>query len=268
MDKTWKHIAEDNQAGVVRLTLDRPPLNVLNIEMLGELNRALERLASDQSIRLVVLTGKGKAFSAGVDIAEHLPDSAKEMLAAFRRTCELLAALEAPTICAVNGAALGGGCEIAVSCDITIAAAGARLGQPEIKLATLAPIAAALLPRLCGRKRALELLLSGESITAADAAQIGLISRAVPDHQLQGAIDALIARLSALSPRALRITKRAIRDGFDRNLHEAVSLADAMCLEMLLHLDDTHEGLRAFLEKRAPLWKAASAPGNGKPDEI
>jgi cyclohexa-1,5-dienecarbonyl-CoA hydratase len=148
--KRFEQIEVDRESGVLKLTMDRPPLNILNIRMLNEINSVLEGVIDDRAIKLLIITGRGKAFSAGVDVAEHLPDKAELMLATFRRTFDLLAAIEAPTLAAINGAALGGGCELAISCDIVIAAESATLGQPEIKLGTLAPVAAALMPGLCG----------------------------------------------------------------------------------------------------------------------
>jgi cyclohexa-1,5-dienecarbonyl-CoA hydratase len=237
------------------LTLDRQPLNVLNIAMLSEINSALEELIEDRALRLLVITGKGKAFSAGVDVAEHLPDKAEEMLAVFQRTFDLLASIEAPTIAAINGAALGGGFELAVFCDIVIAVESAKIGQPEIKLATLPPVAAVLFPRLCGLKKAMELLLSGEAITAREAERIGLISRAIVDGELQAEIEAVTEKLLSLSPAALRLMKRVILENMDNRLDDGLRAANDACLDMLLNLTDAEEGLKSFLEKRQPLWR-------------
>lgn len=253
--RIFENIIVEKNSGVATLTLNRQPLNILNIAMLREINSALEDLSEDRALRLLVITGRGKAFSAGVDVGEHLPDKAEEMLTVFQQTFDLLASIEAPIIAAINGAALGGGFEIAIFCDIVIAAESAKIGQPEIKLATLPPVAAVVFPRLCGLKKAMELLLTGETITAREAERIGLISRAVADDELQREVEAMMKKLSSLSPAALRLTKRTILENIDNRLDDGLRAADDVCLDMLLNLEDSEEGLRAFLEKRQPLWR-------------
>ncbi|HET9531090.1 MAG TPA: enoyl-CoA hydratase/isomerase family protein [Blastocatellia bacterium] len=251
----FEHVDLDSNGGVLKLVLDRPPLNILNIQMLNEINAVLEEAAGDRSIKLLIITGRGKAFSAGVDVAEHLPDKAELMLATFRRTFDLLASIEAPTLAAINGAALGGGCEVAIFCDLVIAAEGATLGQPEVRLATLAPVAAALMPGLCGMKKALELLLTGDTISAHEAQRLGLVNRVVAGEQLEAETGSLARRLTGLSSAALRLIKKATLEGFRQRLFDRLDLTDMICLDMLLNLEDTQEGLRAFLEKRQPDWK-------------
>lgn len=253
--KRFEHVDLDSDGGVWRLVMDRPPLNILNIEMLDEINSVLETAAGDGSVKMLIITGRGKAFSAGVDVAEHLPDKAELMLATFRRTFDLLASIEAPTLAAINGAALGGGCEVAIFCDMVIAVESATLGQPEVKLATLAPVAAALMPGLCGMKKALELLLTGDAISAREAQQLGLVNRVVAGEQLDAEIGSLARRMTGLSSAALRSIKKATVEGFRQSLFDRLDRADMICLDMLLNLEDTQEGLRAFLEKRQPAWK-------------
>jgi cyclohexa-1,5-dienecarbonyl-CoA hydratase len=251
-----KYIEINIERGIVTLALNRPPLNVLNIEMLGELNRALE-LFVDQPAKLLIITGQGKAFCAGVDVAEHLPDKAEEMLSVFHRTFDLLASIESPTLAAVNGAALGGGCELAIFCDFVIAGSSAKFGQPEIKLGTLPPLAAALLPRLCGQRKALELILTGDTIDAHTAEKLGLVNRVVAQEDLQRETQAFASKLAELSAAAIRKARRAVLAGADRSFEAAFRLADQECLDTLLRLADTREGLRAFLEKRQPVWTDA-----------
>ncbi|HET8675044.1 MAG TPA: enoyl-CoA hydratase/isomerase family protein [Blastocatellia bacterium] len=253
--RRFEHVELDSSGGVVKLVMDRPPLNILNIRMLDEINSVLEAVAADNSAKLLIIMGRGKAFSAGVDVAEHLPDKAELMLATFRRTFDLLASIEAPTLAAINGAALGGGCEVAISCDIVIAAESATLGQPEIKLATLAPVAAALMPGLCGIKKTLELILLGDTISAREAERLGLVNRVVPGEQLEAEIESVAGKVTGLSSAALRLTKKAVLEGFRQRFSERFDLADMICLDMLLKLGDTEEGLKAFLEKRRPVWK-------------
>ena len=253
MNQQGQYILTEISNGVATLLLDRPPLNVLNIRMLDELNGELERLTRSP-VRLLIVRGKGKAFCAGVDVAEHLPDKAREMLSTFHRTFDLLAAIEAPTLAAVNGAALGGGCELALFCDFVIAAESAKFGQPEIKLATLAPVAIALLPRLCGARKAFELILTGDTLDARQAQSYGLVNKVVPDEELHTEVLALSRKLTGLSAAAIRHAKKAILGGLNQSFADAFRSADAECLDTLLRLADAREGLRAFLEKRPPVW--------------
>ncbi|HSF25782.1 MAG TPA: enoyl-CoA hydratase/isomerase family protein [Blastocatellia bacterium] len=256
MNEPGKHIIVEVHEGVARLTLDRPPVNVLNIAMLNELNRALKRFI-DMPIKLLIITGKGRAFCAGVDVAEHLPDKAEQMLSTFHKTFDLLASIEAPTLAAVNGAALGGGCELATFCDFVIAGENAKFGQPEIRLGTLPPVAAALLPRLCGPRKAMELILTGMTIDAPTAEKFGLVNRVVADDQLSAEVKVFSDELTALSAAAIRRAKRAVLSGLNQSFAGAFDSADAECLDTLLRAADAREGLRAFLEKRQPVWTDA-----------
>lgn len=238
---------------VAHIELDRPPLNVLNISMLAELNDILLTIVADPTIRVVRVSGRGKAFSAGVEVAEHLPDRAPEMLAAFDETIALLRRVEAPVVAQLHGSALGGGLELALCADVVVCAEGTRLGQPEVRLGALAPVAAVLLPRLCGPRVAAELMLTGAVIDAAEALRIGLVSRVVPADRLDAEADALVASIAQWSGPVLRGIKRAV----NRTAATSGELMTASrdCLDMLLDLEDAEEGMRSFLEKRAPVWR-------------
>ena len=239
--------------GLGRLTLKRPPLNIINIAMLQEICAALDALsaaAKDETLRALVVRAEGKMFSAGVDVADHTPDKVGEMIPLFDRVCAALAAFPLPTIAVVHGHALGGGCELALCCDLIIAAESANFGQPEIKLATIAPVAALRLPSLIGYRRAAEMLFTGEPVGAAEAARIGLINRAVPVDQLDQAVDSLAAKLCALSAAALRVCKSAVRPGASLNIAQIENLY----LDDLMSTADAREGVAAFVEKRAPIW--------------
>ena len=241
--------------GIGHLTLNRPPLNILNIAMLHELGAALDTAAQERSLRVLVLRAAGtlRVFSAGVDVVDHTADKVGEMIPLFDRVCAALAGFPAPTLAVVHGHALGGGCEIALCCDLILAAEGANFGQPEIKLATLAPVAALVLPQLIGYRRAAEMLFTGETIEATEAARIGLINRAVPAAALDGTAHDLIAKLSGLSAPALRLCKQALRlsdDGWASR-----SPIEKLYLEELMPTADAQEGLEAFMQKRAPIWK-------------
>ncbi|MBI2976779.1 MAG: enoyl-CoA hydratase/isomerase family protein [Chloroflexi bacterium] len=240
----------DDGAGV--LTLKRPPLNVINIAMLRELATALEAATQDtarQATRVLVLRAEStfRMFSAGVDVADHTADKVGEMIPLFDRVCQTLADFPTPTLAVVHGHALGGGCELALCCDLIVAAEGANFGQPEIRLATIAPIAALRLPGLVGYRRAAEMLFTGEAMNAAEAARIGLINRAVPSGELNATADQLIGKLRGMSAAALRLCKRAVRLG-------RLPAIEQLYLDELMATGDAHEGVASFIEKRAPVW--------------
>jgi cyclohexa-1,5-dienecarbonyl-CoA hydratase len=241
--------------GVGQLTLRRPPLNVINIAMLREMHGALEAAAHEATLKVLVVRAETtlRVFSAGVDVADHTADKVGEMIPLFDRVCAALADFPAPTMAVVHGHALGGGCELALCCDLVIAAEGANFGQPEIKLATLAPIAALRLPELVGYRRAAEMLFLGDVVTSTEAARIGLINRAVPSAELETTVDQYIGKLRGLSGAALRLCKRAARMGADGSA--CLPALEKLYLDELMSTEDAREGVAAFLEKRAPVWK-------------
>ena len=196
---------------VARLTLNKPPLNIIDIAMMAEMGEAIQSLKDQPSVRVLVIDAVegSKAFSAGVDVDDHTADTVHDMIYGFHRVFRLLAELNIPTLAVVNGAALGGGCELAIFCDMIVASERAKFGQPEIKVGVFPPIAAVMLPRLIPYHRALELLLTGESIKAQEAYQLGLVNRVVPPEDLSAAADDLIGKLTSLSGSILRYTRRS-----------------------------------------------------------
>ncbi len=243
--------------GVARVVLDRPPLNVLHIPMLQELDQTLTELSAESELKLLVLTGAGKAFCAGVDVADHTAERVEFMIQAFHGVVRKLLLLEVPVVAAVNGAALGGGCELLLACDLAIASEKAKLGQPEIRLGVFPPVAAALMPRLIGRQRALDLVLTGRVIGAAEAREMGLVGRVVPVEAFDEAVTEYVGGLSSLSRPVLRLTKRTVVEGMGVPLWDAFERAENRYLHELMELEDAHEGLAAFLEKREPVWRDA-----------
>ncbi len=239
--------------GVAVLTLNRPPLNVLNIAMLREFLGALNRAAEDESIGALVLKANGKLFSAGVDIEDHTPDKVGEMIPLFNKVCRTLAELPFPTIAAVHGHALGGGCELVLCCDLAIMAEEATLGQPEIRLAAIAPIAALRLPALIGARAAVDLLLTGRNVEAAEALRIGLVNEIAPADQVEKKAIQKAAQISSLSGAAQRLNKRALRLTLD-DWSAHVDEVEDIYLNHLMRTADSGEGLQAFLEKRPPVW--------------
>jgi cyclohexa-1,5-dienecarbonyl-CoA hydratase len=241
--------------GAGYLTLKRPPLNVLNLAMLRELRAALEAAAQDESLRVLVLRAEGtlRVFSAGVDVADHTADKVREMIPLFDGVCAALAAFPSPTLAAVQGHALGGGCELALCCDLVIANEHANFGQPEIKLATIAPVAALKLPGLIGARRAAEMLFGGETLGASEAARVGLINRAVPAEEFETVVEQYVAKLRGLSAAALRVCKKALRLGANGWGH--LPALETLYLDELMSTEDAPEGVQAFVEKRAPVWR-------------
>jgi|SRR5579859_6432001 len=242
-------------SGAGQLTLRRPPLNVINLAMLREMRGALQAAAREPALNVLVLRADStlRVFSAGVDVADHTVDKVGEMIPLFDEVCAMLAEFPAPTLAVVHGPALGGGCELALCCDLIVAAEGASFGQPEIKLATLAPIAALRLPGLVGYRRAAEMLFLGEVIPATEAARLGLINRAVPGAELETTVDQYLARLRNLSGAALRLCKRAVRMGAGGAMD--LPALEKLYLEELMSTEDAREGVASFLEKRPPVWK-------------
>ena len=237
--------------GVGRLTLDRPPLNILSIAMLREMLSIVEQ-AAERGLKALVLRAEGTVFSAGVDVADHTAEKVGEMIPLFDQTCVSLAEFPAPTLAAVQGSALGGGFELVSCCDLVVASELARFGQPEIKLGVIAPVAALRLPRQIGSRRAAELLMTGTTLDATKAFEMGLINRLVPSDQVEATVAIVINDLIALSAAALRALKRAMRLGTDEWV--GLKAVERLYLEQLMATQDAQEGLVAFLEKRPPVW--------------
>jgi cyclohexa-1,5-dienecarbonyl-CoA hydratase len=253
----FEHIRFEVSDGVARLTLNKPPLNVLDIAMMREINAALEGLGDDPTVKVLVFQAAegSRAFSAGVDVAEHTADMVEEMIEVFHRIFRLLDGLEVPTVAAVGGAALGGGCELALFCDMVIASEKASFGQPEIQVGVFPPVAAVALPGIVGPKKALEMMLTGDRIRAAEAERLGLVNKVVPPEELRAAADEFVGKLAKLSGAVLRLTKRAVRIGSVGSFDDGLAAVEELYLGPLMSTEDAQEGLAAFMEKRAPVWK-------------
>ncbi len=250
--ESFFNLAEDR--GVAYLSLNRPPANVMHIPMLEEMQRRLASLAERRDLKALVLGAEGKLFSAGVDVADHTRAKVGTMIPLFDRVCRALAEFPLPTLAAVQGHALGGGCELVICCDMAIMAQEARIGQPEIRLASMAPVAALRLPRLVGPAHAAHLLFSGDQIGGRQAEAMGLVWRAVPRAELAQAVEEVLDGLRSLSAVALRINKRGLLLG-QRGWSEPMAEMERLYLEELMASEDASEGLQAFLEKREPVWR-------------
>lgn len=247
----------EKDGGLARLTLDHPPLNVLDIPMMEDMADVLGRLAADPDVSVLVITGAGRAFCAGVDVADHTAERVSKMLGIFHTVIERIRALPFPVVAAVNGAALGGGCELLLAADIVLARSGAKIGQPEIRLGVFPPVAAVLMPQLIGVQATMDLILSGRTLLAEEAHGLGLVSRVIPADDFQEEVDSYVNGLASLSAPVLRLTKRAVLEGLDVPAGTALKQAESLYLNELMALEDPHEGIAAFVEGRQPTWKGA-----------
>jgi cyclohexa-1,5-dienecarbonyl-CoA hydratase len=255
MPAEYSSIVCEIRESVARITLSQPPLNIIDIPMIGEMHSALVRVHSAGDLKVLVIDHLGKDFSAGVSIKDHSPDKVGEMIEKFHGMLGLLNSLAIPSLALVDGMALGGGCELAVFCDMVIASDRATFGQPEIKVGVFPPVAAVLFPHLIGRNRALELLLTGDVIEAAEARAIGLVNKVIPAQSFREKTDEFISKLTSLSGPVLRLTKRAVDRGLYMSVNEGISAVEQLYLGELMKTEDAREGLNAFLEKRKPIWK-------------
>jgi cyclohexa-1,5-dienecarbonyl-CoA hydratase len=257
MSDKYQNIRFGIEDRVGRITFARPPLNVFNIAMMREINDAINECASQRDMVAIVFeAGKdSRAFSAGVAVEEHVEETIYRMLDSFHAIFRTLEQAGKPTIALVDGAALGGGCELVAGCDIVIATERARFGQPEIKLGVFPPIAAVLLPRIIGDKRARELILTGELIDAPEALRLGLVNAVVPVTQLEQKAQEVLVKLRELSAPALETTKRAIDLARGASFEDALKRVEDLYLNELMKTEDAREGVLAFMQKRKPAWK-------------
>lgn len=242
---------------VARITFARPPLNVLNIAMLGEIGTALNDCMQTSDLAAIVLDAdrNARAFSAGVAVEEHVPETVFQMLDSFHSVFRLLAQISKPVIAVVDGPALGGGCELVCACDIVIASEQARFGQPEIKLGVFPPVAAILLPRIIGEKRARELILTGDMIDAEEALRLGLVNHVTSSAELEQKTQSVLGKLRELSASSLGLTRAALDLGSRQSFESALAEVENLYLHELMKTEDANEGVRAFMEKRKPEWR-------------
>lgn len=250
-----KTIKLEKDLGVARITLARPKHNVFNIAMLKELNTVLETLIADDNLKCAVIFGEGRSWCAGVEVGDHKPGFVHEMIATFDRVFELIDRMEVPVIAAVQGACLGGGMEVAIACDVIIAAKSAIFGQPEIKLGFFPPYAAIRLPQLIGPAKAIEICTTGKRYSSDEALVMGFVSQSVEDEDFQNTVEKTVAEITANSPLIIRINKRAIKQHIGLDFPKALQGASDMFLNTLMKTEDTLEGIKSFEEKRKPEWK-------------
>jgi len=252
---SYQFIKTEFTDGLGKIILNRPELNILNIAMMEEINDALRSFSENRDLKVLLFAAEGKCFSAGVDVGEHMGDLAPKMIEVFHGMFRLMDKLGAVTVASVFSSCLGGGCELAIFCDLVIAADNAKLGQPEIQVGVFPPIAAQIMPRIMGRKAAMELILSGKIITAQEALQLGLVNKVVPKDDLDSETEQFVKPYLKLSAEVLRLTKKAIIKGLTDDLEPSLKVIEDIYLGELMKTEDANEGLKAFLEKRKPIWK-------------
>lgn len=257
---TFQNIIYTVENGIGIITLNRPKvLNALNQELMKEVGQAIDLIGADEQVKTVIITGGEKAFAAGADISTMVDDSVAQALPkclVFHGVMDKIEDLPKPVIAAIAGVALGGGCELTQACDIRIAAAGTKFGQPEINLGVIPGAAGTQrLPRLIGMGRAKELVFTGGMIDAEEALQFGLVNKVVPLESLMEECKKLAQKLNQKSGLALAAAKRAINHGMNGDLRTG-NMIERECFAALFASEDQKEGMRAFLEKRQAEFKS------------
>jgi cyclohexa-1,5-dienecarbonyl-CoA hydratase len=256
--KGYKFIRWDDADTVARLTMARPPQNVMNIDMLNEMTAAIEGLNHREDVRLIVLEAATECegyFSLGVGVEGYTEQLVFQMMDAFHNVFRAMMDVSKPVLAVVDGVASGAGSELAAFCDLVIATESAQFRQPEIKLGVFPPLGAVVYPRVIGPRRAMEFLLTGEPLNARTALEIGLVNRVVPRADLEATVNAMVHRITDESGPVLQLLKRVIFQGTWMPFAEALKRAQDIYLNQLFELEDSQEGLRALLEKRKPVWK-------------
>ncbi len=243
------------EGSVASITLKNPPVNVIDLAMIDELASAQAQIESQSEIAILVFRAEGKSFSAGVDVAAHRPEKVSSMLEKFHAIIRRLIATSKITIASVQGNCLGGGAELAMVCDLVFTTDDAQWGFPEIQLGCFPPVAVTALSALVEQKRASELILTGRTVSGSEASEIGLATRAVAAEQLDSVVDETVQKLCELSPAALALTKKAIYAWDSMHFDKGLARAERIYLDELMKTEDAQEGVRAFMEKRKPLWK-------------
>ena len=256
----YETIIVEKEAPIGIIKLNRPPVNPLSVQSYHELYDAIDELDKDDTIGAILITGAGdKAFAAGLDVKDVLGKSAVETLdflwSAPRRTFDKLTGIEKPTIAAVFGLALGGGCEVAICCDLRIASEDAIFGVPEINLGIMPGSGATQrLPRLVGLAKAKEMLFTGDNVNAEEAYRIGLVNKVVPKDKLMEEAMKLARKLAAKPKASLALIKRCVDNSFNMDLASGLTL-EMDCFAIAFTSEDGREGVNAFVEKRKPVFK-------------
>lgn len=243
--------------GVVTLMLKRPPLNIMTIEMMEQVNEALLELRTHAELKVLVLRGSAAAFCGGMDLEEHTRDKVGRLMQVFHRIFETTRLLNVIAVAAVQGVAFGAGFELAIGCNLVVASDDARFGLPEVSMGIFPPLACVVLPRAAPRRKAMEWILTGEEITVQELHRYGLVNRVFPTKDFDQQLAGFVGHLTAKSGPVLQLAKRAQAESYYAAYEEALYKAENLYLRELVGLEDSQEGIRAYLEKREPKWKDA-----------
>lgn len=246
-------VEKSNNIG--KIIFNNGPLNILTIAMMKQINEAIEGFINDQSLKALIFDHNGKAFSAGVDVGDHIGDKAPIMIKEFHGIFRKLSNLKCPTIASIKGAALGGGCEIAIFCDIVLTSDKAKFGQPEIKVGVFPPIAVLAFPQIIGNKKAFELIMLGEVIDANEAHKLGISNHVFPHESYEKEFAKFIESFKDLSSIVLQYSKKAFYIGLGIDFNNQLDRIEDFYLKELMSTHDANEGLQAFLERRSPNWQ-------------
>jgi cyclohexa-1,5-dienecarbonyl-CoA hydratase len=242
---------------VATLALHRPPRNIMHIEMMEEINGALLGLRDRRTLKVLVVRGRGPTFSGGVDLADHRRDRVARLRQVFHRTLESIRLLDLVSVAAVTGAAVGGGFELALGCNLVVAGESARFSLPDVRGGLFPPVASVVLPRVAPRRKAMEWILLGEEIPARELAAYGLVNRVFPDDAFDDGLARLVGQLSAISGPVLQLARRAQAESYYATYEEALYKVENLFLRDLQALADSQEGVQAALEGRSPQWRDA-----------
>ncbi len=251
-NSTFTRLLVELKAPLARITLNNPPLNVIDVPMMGELRVALEQIEARPEISAIVFSGSGRAFSCGVDIAAHTPDKVRDMLAAFHGVIRAVVGSRKLTMACVRRHCLGGGAELALVCDIVYASPDSVWGFPEIKLACFPPVASVALSAVVGQKLAAEMILTGRTLHGQEALAAGLVNAVADDPETL--VDECLQRVSQLSTAAIAAARKAFYAWDAIHFDKGLARAEQIYLDELMKTADAQEGIAAFMERRRPKW--------------
>ena len=251
----YKLIRFNRVDGRADLTLNNPPLNLLSAEMLEEIVHALDQVRDDDALKVLFIRGEGMIFCGGVKVEDIIADNIGALMPLYSRMYNHLNDIRGLTVAAVQGEAVGFGAELAAFCDVTIAAETARFSFPQITLGLFPPVATAILPRLFGRNRALDWIISGRQVSAKEAVESHMIARTIPDLVLMSYAESYVARVAGFSAPAVVLAKRAVDNALYTPAMEALRTTESTYMLDLMNSIDPHEGLKAKIEGREPVWK-------------
>jgi enoyl-CoA hydratase/carnithine racemase len=250
-------LERSHEGQVATLTLERPPDNVMSLDMMDEINGALLTLREAADLKVLVVRGSGRTFSAGIDLTEHSRDRVTRLIQVFHRIFETIRMLNVVSIAAVNGPAVGGGFALALGCNLVVARRSARFSLPEVAMGLVPPVACVILPRAAPRRKAMEWILLGEAIPADELASYGLVNRVFADDDFDAGLAAMVDRLIARSGPVLQLARRAQTESYYATYEEALFKVENLYLRELLSLQDPYEGVAATLAGREAQWSNA-----------